>query len=94
MKPPLSPQQQKVYTFIVETIARTGKAPTQMAIAVHLGCRAWSAVSKHIERLVAKGYLEKGQKWKHWNIRVVGARECCPTCGQVVAAQSVEAAQS
>lgn len=58
----LSPRQQEALHFIRSYTAQTGYPPTLREIAAHMEIRGLHAVRKHLEALMAKGYLsrEKG----------------------------------
>lgn len=60
----LSPRQQEALHFIRNYTAQTGYPPTLREIAAHMEIRGLHAVRKHLEALMAKGYLtrEKGAR--------------------------------
>ncbi|MDP3703582.1 MAG: hypothetical protein Q8R78_04280 [Candidatus Omnitrophota bacterium] len=81
MKPPLSPQQAKVYAFIAETIAQHGYSPSLAAMQEYLGVKSHSSAYNHVKALIAKGYLTR-EKYAHRGLRIVSESGVCPTCGQ------------
>ena len=58
----LTKRQRNILNFITAFIETEGYAPTLDEIRVHMGLSAVSTVHEHIEKLITKGYLERG-----WN---------------------------
>ncbi|HKV74624.1 MAG TPA: MarR family transcriptional regulator [Gemmatimonadales bacterium] len=58
-KRPLTTKQAAVLEYVESCIQLKGKAPTIEEIRRHLGLRAASTVSQHLEQLTAKGWLER-----------------------------------
>ena len=60
----LSPRQQEAFDFIRNYTGQSGYPPTLREIAGHMGIRGLHAVRKHLDALIAKGYLirEKGAR--------------------------------
>jgi repressor LexA len=58
----LTKRQRNILNFITTFIETEGYAPTLDEVRAHLGLSAVSTVHEHIEKLIAKGYLERG-----WN---------------------------
>ncbi len=61
---PLTPRQQEALNMIMRQLEESGYPPTIREIARHMGIRGISAVKKHLDALVEKGYLlrQKGAR--------------------------------
>ena len=88
----LTQQQKKVLEFYRDHHRRTGLWPTFAEVVTGLGFKSSQAVTGHVDRLVTKGYMARGEKCKSRQIVAlpkVGERRC-PECGQL----SVEITQA
>lgn len=62
----LPPVQRTTLLFIRRYVAQNGFAPTLKDIASHLGVRSASTAHFHLERLIEKGYLTRGEHGALW----------------------------
>lgn len=60
MKSPLTKKQRKTLDFVTTFIEEKGYSPSYREIATGLKLSSVATVAQHIETLVEKGYLEKG----------------------------------
>lgn len=56
---PLTPRQSEIMAFIRQHVAEFGHPPTYPEIAAHVGSKYKHCAFKHVERIIAKGYLTK-----------------------------------
>lgn len=82
----LKPKEKMVLEYITEIIQRDGYAPSVRDICSALGFKSTSTVHMYIERLEAKGYIQKesgksrtlrvdgvgGKVGKHYNVPLIG----------------------
>jgi len=57
---PLTPRQKEIVDFISKHFRNKGYAPSLSEIAQELGLNAVSTVHQHLEVIIKKGYLQKG----------------------------------
>lgn len=58
----LTPKEELVYKYIIDTIADYGYSPSVRDICASLSIKSTSTAYSYIERLIAKGYLRKDSK--------------------------------
>ncbi len=89
-----TPSQERVLRFIREHLARRGHAPSLSAIAQTLGLRSKGVVHRHVQALVAQGYLTVAPG-RHHGIALTerGAQEAwtLPQLGRIAAGRPIEA---
>src|SRR4028118_54322 len=56
----LAPVQRQTFEFLRNFIAEHGYAPTLKDIAEHIGVKSVSTAHFHLERLVQKGFITRG----------------------------------
>ena len=62
MKGALTPRQQEVYDLILVAARRGQSCPTLREMGEVLGIKSTNAVACHIDALVAKGWVRRGEK--------------------------------
>jgi repressor LexA len=87
----LTKQQKVILQLIAESVENFGYPPTYQQLADTLGFSSKNGVKKHIDALVAKGYLEKDSsprgmriinpEYKTWNVE----ESSVPLIGQIAA---------
>ncbi|MDR2261555.1 MAG: transcriptional repressor LexA [Azoarcus sp.] len=58
MRRDLTPRQQEILDFIMQTTARAGRPPTRAEICAAFGFRSSNAAETHVRALAAKGAIE------------------------------------
>ncbi len=81
-KEPLTERQQKVLSFISDSIEHRGYPPTLREIGEHMGIRSTNGVNDHLKALEKKGYLER-EDLKSRALRPISLDGAGPT-GQMV----------
>ena len=96
MAEPLTKRQKEVLDFVTQFIELHGYAPSYREIAKHFNYGSVATVAEHIESLVAKGMLQKGENEAR-SIQLVRADDVDPTprfglpiLGLVAAGQPIE----
>jgi len=91
----LTKRQKETFDFIAEYVRENGYAPTLEEIGEHFGLSSPATVYKHVQQLVAKGYLRK-TRHQGRGIEIVesgGAQAfSAPVLGEIAAGRPVEAA--
>lgn len=91
----LTKRQKETFDFIAEYVREHGYAPTLEEIGAHFGLSSPATVYKHVQQLVAKGYLRK-TRHQGRGIEIVesGTRQAfsAPVLGEITAGRRVEAA--
>jgi len=59
MQEPLTPPQQKLLTYVLDSIRQSGSPPTVREICAEFGYRSTGTARDHLEALETKGYLRK-----------------------------------
>jgi DNA-binding NarL/FixJ family response regulator len=60
---PLTKRQRDVFNYVSNYIAMRGYAPSRREICDHLGLRSEGTVQEHVDNLVDKGYLRRGERY-------------------------------
>ena len=93
----LTPKEQLVYDYIVDTIRREGYAPSVRDIATAVDMKSTSTVHHYIGRLEAKGYIQK-ESGKSRTLRIEKAEQDTadkiPVLGRVAADQPILATEN
>lgn len=96
MAQPLTKRQKEVLDYVTQFIEIHGYAPSYREIAAHFGYGSVATVAEHIDSLVAKGMLQKGDNEAR-SIQLVKADEVdvthtigLPIMGLVAAGQPIE----
>ncbi|HSX00710.1 MAG TPA: transcriptional repressor LexA [Candidatus Saccharimonas sp.] len=96
MHGPLTKRQKEVLDYVTQFIELHGYAPSYREIAAHFSYGSVATVAEHIESLVAKGALQKGDNEAR-SIQLVKAEEVdvshtvgLPILGLVAAGQPIE----
>jgi repressor LexA len=96
MAEPLTKRQKEVYDYVSQFIELHGYAPSYREIAAYFKYGSVATVAEHIESLVAKGMLQKGENEAR-SIQLVEARHIdatptieLPILGLVAAGQPIE----
>lgn len=91
----LTKRQKETFDFIVEYVREHGYAPTLEEIGAHFGLSSPATVYKHVQQLVAKGYLRK-TRHQGRGIEIVesSTRQAfsAPVLGEIAAGRPVQAA--
>lgn len=95
----LKPKEQRVLDFINQTINEQGYAPSVREICAGLNIKSTSTAHMYVERLAAKGYIERlaGKSRaikKTEDVLDGGKRYRVPIVGQVAAGQPILATQN
>ena len=92
----LTPKEQLVYDFIVDTIRREGYSPSVRDIAAAVNMKSTSTVHHYIGRLEEKGYIQK-ESGKSRTLRIEKAEQDTadkiPVLGRVAAGQPILAVE-
>ena len=91
---PITPIQQKIYEFLVET-AKNGMTPSVREIGAAVGLRSTSSVQANLDALEAAGYIQRPPMLKRC-IKIVGQAENIthvPLLGTVTAGQPILAVE-
>ncbi len=90
----LTKRQKETYDFIAEYVGEHGYAPTLEEIGEHFGLSSPATVYKHVQQLVAKGYLRK-TRHQGRGLELVESGTSrgfsAPILGQMTAGRPVEA---
>jgi repressor LexA len=90
----LTRRQREIYDFIGAFVARRGYSPSLEEIGAHFGLSSVATVHKHVEHLVAKGWLRKSAH-RSRSVEPAGARPeatlALPLLGTVAAGEPIEA---
>ena len=70
-----SKKQQELLSFIDGFIKGNGYGPSYREVMRALGYKSPSTVAAHVDALVAKGYLRKGDDYSARSIEVVGSTD-------------------
>ncbi|MDB5178167.1 MAG: hypothetical protein JWN01_110 [Patescibacteria group bacterium] len=96
MAEPLTKRQKEVLNFVTQYLELNGYAPSYREIAAHFKYGSVATVAEHIESLVAKGMLQKGDNEAR-SIQLVRAEDVdatpsisLPILGLVAAGQPIE----
>ena len=93
----LTPKEQLVYDFIVDTIRREGYSPSVRDITQAVSMKSTSTVHHYINRLEAKGYIQK-ESGKSRTLRVENKEQetsdKIPVLGRVAAGQPILATEN
>ena len=93
----LTPKEQLVYDFIVDTIRREGYSPSVRDIAAAVNMKSTSTVHHYIGRLEEKGYIQK-ESGKSRTLRIEKAEsdtaDRIPVLGRVAAGQPILATEN
>ncbi len=93
----LTPKEQLVYDFIVDTIRRDGYSPSVRDIAAAVDMKSTSTVHHYIARLEEKGYIQK-ESGKSRTLRIEKAEDDntdrIPVLGRVAAGQPILATKN
>lgn len=93
----LTPKEQLVYDFIVDTIRREGYSPSVRDITQAVNMKSTSTVHHYINRLEAKGYIQK-ESGKSRTLRVENKEQetsdKIPVLGRVAAGQPILATEN
>ena len=93
----LTPKEQLVYDYIVDTIRREGYSPSVRDIASAVDMKSTSTVHHYIRRLEEKGYIQK-ESGKSRTLRVEKAEhdtaDHIPVLGRVAAGQPILATEN
>ena len=96
MAEPLTKRQKEVLDYVTQFIEMHGYAPSYREIASHFGYGSVATVAEHIESLVGKGMLQKGDNEAR-SIQLVKAEQLdvstsvgLPILGLVAAGQPIE----
>jgi repressor LexA len=96
MAEPLTKRQKEVLDYVSQFIEMHGYAPSYREIASHFGYGSVATVAEHIESLVGKGFLQKGDNEAR-SIQLVEADNIdvsrsvgLPILGLVAAGQPIE----
>lgn len=92
----LAPVQRQCLEFLTAFIADRGYAPTLKEIADHIGVRSASTAHFHLERLVTKGFIERGEDGEIRLVhrsRPVRGNNMVPLCGVIAAGVPIEAVE-
>lgn len=81
IRPQLTRQQDRVYGYLRNYPGGTHLAPSLRDIAVALNLASLATVHKHVEHLIAKGYVTR-EKFSQRSLRVVLLDGYFPTCGR------------
>ena len=84
----MTAKQRKIFDFIEYFIEENGYSPTFQQIADKMKLRSLATVSKHIDRIIAEGYLTKKDKAKNGLSIPKNKRGVCCDCyvqAQVIA---------
>ncbi len=91
----LTKRQKETFDFIAEYVREHGYAPTLEEIGAHFGLSSPATVYKHVQQLVAKGYLRK-TRHQGRGIEIVesSTRQAfsAPVLGEITAGRPVQAA--
>lgn len=91
----LTKRQKETYDFIADYVREHGYAPTLEEIGAHFGLSSPATVYKHVQQLVAKGYLRK-TRHQGRGIEIVETSQrkafSAPVLGQMAAGRPVQAA--
>lgn len=88
-KPPIGPAQERVLSFIRDTISRDGVAPSVREIGEGLGLRSTSTIHYHLTILAEHGLIQ-WEKGKNRSIRLA-ADPGIPIMGRIAAGVPIEA---
>ena len=93
----LTPKEQLVYDYIVDTIRREGYSPSVRDIASAVDMKSTSTVHHYIGRLEAKGYIQK-ESGKSRTLRIEKAEndtaDHIPVLRRVAAGQPILATEN
>ncbi|MBQ3065525.1 MAG: transcriptional repressor LexA [Clostridia bacterium] len=93
----LTPKEQLVYDFILDTIRRDGYSPSVRDISDAVGIKSTSTVHHYISRLEAKGYIQK-ESGKSRTLRIEkndgDDADRIPLLGRVAAGQPILATEN
>ncbi len=93
----LTPKEQLVYDFIVDTIRREGYSPSVRDIAQAVDMKSTSTVHHYIARLEEKGYIQK-ESGKSRTLRIEKSEDDnadrIPVLGRVAAGQPILATEN
>jgi repressor LexA len=90
----LTRRQREIYDFIRSFVARHGYSPSLEEIGAHFGLSSVATVHKHVEHLVAKGWLRKAANRSRSVEPASGRPEgmlSLPLLGTVAAGEPIEA---
>lgn len=68
----VSKKQQELLSFVDAFIKGTGYGPSYREVMKGLGYKSVSTVAIHVDALIAKGYLRKGDDYSKRSLEVVG----------------------
>ena len=77
----LTPQQQKLFTFIRSSIEESGVAPSYQEMQTHLGLASKSGIHRLIGELEQRGRI-RVMKRKTRAMEIIEAK--CPHCGKEI----------
>lgn len=89
MLSPLTPSQQRVFTWIEDFIAQHGMAPTYREIQKGLGYRSLASVQLHIDTLTTKRLLSHAPR-KSRSLKILRSSDGIPLIGAIAAHSLVE----
>ena len=80
----LTPRQDEIYRFIIQTIRKTTCSPTVREIGEEFGIRSPNGVVCTLRALERKGVITRESRMSRGIrlVAVLGAKEKCPMCGR------------
>jgi repressor LexA len=89
MQSPLTPSQQRVFTWIEDFVAQHGMAPTYREIQKGLGYRSLASIQLHIDTLTAKRLISHAPR-KSRSLKILRPSDGIPLVGAIAAHSLVE----
>ncbi|MBK1723804.1 transcriptional repressor LexA [Thiocystis violacea] len=90
---PLTRRQHEIFEYLKENIEHFAEAPSLDVLCDHLGLRSRGSLRKHIQALVAEGYVEP-LHGRHAGVRLtpgLGSEDALPFLGRIAAGRQIEA---